>query len=179
VARQLRAAGQEVEFLGLLDAILPEPRPMRRRMAKVRRLMSLPRRPLAQRLWRELSSRTMRAFRPVSRSVVKYQDDLKLRSLEQLREDAYQLAASGYVARVQPCLGDVTLVVAGRRVLRELGSPTCGWSAHVPSLRVHTVDCEHLALLEEPHVREAAAVFLEGLRLASARNRVVLGWRSQ
>jgi thioesterase domain-containing protein len=82
-----------------------------------------------------------------------------------MREQAYHHAAVEYLSRLRPFDGDVTLIVAGQRQREDpLGSATCGWSAHVPSLDVHTIDAAHLALLAEPKVGPVADILRRALQ---------------
>jgi amino acid adenylation domain-containing protein len=124
VARQLRAAGEQVEQLVMFDAVLPR--------------FSL------RNLVRSLLGRG---------DFFAYQHDAQLGALERRRQRAYQRAAASY--RVQPYDGRATLFVAGKRLERDpRADARCGFSEHVAALRTHTIDSEHLALLEGHGVGE-------------------------
>ena len=177
VARQLRTANQEVTFLGLLDAVLPE-HGLGRRLQQVRRLGGLPRRQLME----LVSSRVQRLVkgaldghqassehsgRPEPR---KYQGEARLLPLEDQRQEAYRIATEDYVSRMTRMTrfdGDALLIVAARRMQGVLmQSPSLGWDVVIPGLRVRNVDSDHLGLLAEPGVRDVADIFLQTLRQA-------------
>jgi amino acid adenylation domain-containing protein len=156
VAQQLRAAGEEVELLAMFDAVLPMTR-----WQKLLRLAGMPRRQRARALFRRLASRQQPA------EFLKYQDDAQLGSIEQRRQLAYARSARRYLREIRPYEGAVTLVVAGARVQRDpLADARCGFASLVPSLRVHTLRREHLALLESGGVGE---LLLADLGMASGR----------
>jgi amino acid adenylation domain-containing protein len=164
VAQQLEAAGERVVFVGMLDSILPE-RGRRRYLAVAERLWSLPR-PVALGVLRQKVGKRLRAFstrRPTYEFVTHTEDD-RLRKLEERREDAYRVAAHAYLDKIRRWRGAAALVVAGERLARDpLLSPDCGWSSIVTSLRVRQVDADHLTMLQEPRVEEAAELFLSVL----------------
>lgn len=160
IAQQLRESGEMVAFLGLLDAILPE-QGRRGLRAKVRRLMFLPWRDLVRVISTRLGTQVRSAFTSRHHAgFVKYENDEKLSPMEDLRVGAYSLAAKAYLRLVRPYPGKVTLIVAGKRLREDMGSASCGWSDYIPSLNIHIVDSDHLALLEEPKVSEVADIFL-------------------
>ncbi|HEY6877849.1 MAG TPA: AMP-binding protein, partial [Polyangiales bacterium] len=147
VAQQLRSAGEHVELLVMFDAILP-----RTRIQKLARALCTP--------WR-LGSRTHDA------SFVRYQDQAQLNTLEVRRQRAYERSARRYLREVRPYDGATTLVVAGARLRRDpWADASCGFARLVPTLRVHTVDREHLALMEGHGVGE---LLLADLRSLSGR----------
>jgi amino acid adenylation domain-containing protein len=163
VAQQLRAAGEKVVFLGLLDAILPEPGADGRAI-KLRRLLGLSSHELYRFVAKRLRARADAWLAPGRKArFARHVGDEKLSPLEVLREGAYDLAANAYVRDVRPYPGAVTLVVARRRQVDDLGSADCGWKAQAPQLAIHRVDCDHLALLEEPKVAEVAQIFRAAL----------------
>jgi len=171
VAQQLRASGEEVAFVGLIDAILPE-RGMGRRIGQFKRLLGLTFRDMAriaaQRMqWRVaplLGSRRKSEF-------ARYETHEKLAPMDALRQEAYTRAAERYVPQIRPFAGNIELVVAGRRLAKDpLGSPDCGgWRRHISTLKIHVVDSEHLELVDEPNVARVAEILLEGLRRAEAQ----------
>ncbi|MBC8131747.1 MAG: hypothetical protein H7X95_02100, partial [Deltaproteobacteria bacterium] len=102
----------------------------------------------------------------------KYEGEARLLPLEDQRQEAYRIATEEYVNRMTLFTGNVTLVVATERLNRVLmQSPCLGWSVVVPTIRVRNVASDHLRLLEAPHVREVAEIFMEGLREAEAASR--------
>jgi len=167
VAQQLRAQGEQVVFLAMLDAALPETRG-----DKLWRLASLPPaqmvRVLARRLLRRLL-RTARRRPPRPAGFTRYDDKEQQASLDSQRQRAYRRAMWRYVARVEPWHGEATLVVSGQRLARDpLLRPDCGWGGHVDRLDLHTVDADHLGLLEKPMVAEVADLLLDALARAEA-----------
>ncbi|MET0287372.1 MAG: hypothetical protein ABW352_23000, partial [Polyangiales bacterium] len=86
---------------------------------------------------------------------LKYQDDAQLSSIEQRRQLAYARSARRYLRELRPYDGRTLLVVAGERLRADpLADARCGFASRVPSLRVHTLRREHLALLERAGVGE-------------------------
>jgi amino acid adenylation domain-containing protein len=167
VAQQLRAQGEEVAFLALLDAALPGTGPDKfKRLLSLGPLQSL--RVLAGRLLRRLRPNQPAAATPPS-EVARYDDKEVQASLNNRRQRAYRRAMRTYVSQVPPWPGEVTLVVSGKRLARDpLQPPDCGWGGHVARLNSHTVDADHLGLLEKPKVAEVADVLLAGLERAEA-----------
>jgi thioesterase domain-containing protein len=73
----------------------------------------------------------------------------------------------GYLSQVRPWKGEATLVVSGKRLARDLMQRAdCGWTQHVGRLDRHTVDADHLGLLEKPKVAEVADILLAALQRA-------------
>ena len=161
VAQQLRAQGEQVVFLGLLDAVLPQSR-----IDRLRRLIWM--RP--GKFVRAVVRRVFRRFRssgttsPRRAEFTRY-DEKELQSpLDSRRQEAYRRAMNGYLSEVRPWKGDATLVVSGQRLARDLMQrPDCGWTSHVDRLDLHTVDADHLGLLETPKVTEVADIILAAL----------------
>jgi amino acid adenylation domain-containing protein len=194
VTRQLRAEGQEVSFLGLLDTVLPE-HGARRRVAQLGRLAALPHGELLPLLRGRVAVHLRRALASASGNseaasalaefaeFAKYAGEARFGPLEDQRQKAYRVATRAYAARmptanggnfrfgrpVAPWVQNATLVVAQQRLKRTLlQSPCLGWSSVIPNLAIRNVDCDHLRLLEEPHVAEVAEIFLEGLFRSSS-----------
>jgi amino acid adenylation domain-containing protein len=166
IAQHLRAMGERVTFLGLLDAILPEPG-WRGRLGRLQRILFLPRRELQTFVLDRVQNRLKRVFRSADGArFARYAEDEKLSPLERLREQGYDQAAAAYVGIVRLYPFPATLVVAGRRRHEEQGSPDCGWRRYALGLRVHELDCDHLALLEEPAVKEVADIFRRSMTIA-------------
>jgi amino acid adenylation domain-containing protein len=165
VARQLRAAGEEVWFLALVDAVLPDVG-MDGLFARLRRLAALPAAARWHTLSSHLASRVRRVRKPPP-EFVRYQDDARLRPMEDTRQQAYRRAADAYVRTMLPLSCATTLIVAGKRLERDpLLDPACGWTDYVPFVDVHAIDAEHLELLEPPHVDAVARLCLEALARA-------------
>ncbi|HEY8926740.1 MAG TPA: amino acid adenylation domain-containing protein [Polyangia bacterium] len=172
VAQQLEADGERVVFVGLLDSILPEPG-RRRYLAVARRLLSLPRPVVVDVLRRKVRDRLV-AFstqRPTYQFVTHTEDE-RLRRLEERREDAYRVATQAHLHKIRPWRGEAALVVAGERLAEDpLQSPDCGWSSILANLHARQVDADHLTMLQEPRVEEAAELFLSVLDRADGANR--------
>lgn len=162
-AQQLRAAGQEVAFLGLIDAVLPE-RSIEGRIAAGKRFLGLPQRQMVEILARQARTR-LSPSSTITSEFATHSDDRRVASLEGRRLELSRQSVETYLHRLRPFRGNVSLVVAGRRVnSRALNSPTCGWDYRIlPSMRVHTIDADHVGLLESSGVMELAKVFSQGL----------------
>lgn len=162
-AQQLIAAGEEVEFLGLFDSVLPELGWARRPRELARLLVRPPEvslRFLAQLVERKLRGQPHRRHA----EFVKHDGEAGLASMEDLRQDAYARAAERYVSIARSFPGEVTLITSGRRLDRDpRQSRACGWRRLVERLDVHAIDADHLALVELPAVREVAGVFRRAL----------------
>ncbi len=170
VAQQLHASGAEVDFVGLIDAILPE-RSVRFRLGQLARLFTLPWRDIVRVVAGRMQSRVAALLgrRPKS-EFARYDPQERLAPIDDLRQEAYARAAAHYVAQIQPFAGNVELIVAGRRLVGDpLQSPDCGWRSRVSSVGVHLLDSDHLGLVEEPNVASVAKIFLESLRRAAEK----------
>jgi thioesterase domain-containing protein len=165
VAQQLRARGEDVPFVGLLDAVLPEAG-MRRWTGRLARLHALPCWDIARSIVWRLHRRVAALFgaRPKS-EFTRYDGHETLAPIEDLRQQAYRRAAEEYVGQLRPFSGNVELIVAGRRLARDpMQRPDCGWRRYVSTARVHSLETDHLGLLEEPTVADVADIFLEAMR---------------
>jgi len=165
VAQQLRAAGEEVRFLALVDAILPEwTRGWRFRVSQLARLLSAPPGDVAV----FVARRIRRGRMPPHDVFVRYEQDEKLGPLEKRRDDVNRDAAARYMPRIRPFAGNVTLIVSGERLQEDpLKSPSCGWSPYIPSIDLHRVAADHFRMLsDDPYVSEMAAILVAGLQRA-------------
>jgi len=162
---QLRAAGEEVRFLALLDAIIPEwTLGWRFRMWQLGRLWSAPARDTAAYLWR----RALRGRAPSGHGVVRFAGDQKLGPLDRRRDDANREAIARYLPRMRRTEGPAMVIVAGERLRGDpLKSRSCGWDRFVSRLDIHEVDSDHFRMLtDEPHVSQVADLLEKGLRQA-------------
>ncbi len=156
MAQQLRRAGHEVVFVGLLDTMLPGsierallPRLVRRTGKMLRRLASAP--GAAERI------QTTPALDPVAeaeRRVAAQREAIYLRAIRVYRPQAYDGPA--VLARAQ----DLDLQVG------ETPHPSYRWGPFIPRLRVVNVPGDHLGLLTMPHVEELATCLRPHLRRA-------------
>ena len=163
VAQQLRAAGEEVRYLAMVDAALPEwTLGWRFRVAQLRRAASVP--PGA--LLTYLSGRLREGRMPPRSEFARYQDDAKVGPLEQQRDDVNNHAAAEYMATLKPFDGDVTMIASGVRLRNDpLKSPSGGWSPHISSLRIETVDADHFEMLsDDPYVSQLAEILVRHMR---------------
>jgi thioesterase domain-containing protein len=171
VAQQLEAAGEDVRFLALVDAHLPEwASGFRFRLAQLGRMKSLSA--------RELLALVARKVRDPGRPLAGPLDDDGLESLERLRDAINHKAAVEYYAHIRPFAGTMTLIASAERLRRKpLLSPTCGWASFVPSIQVRQIDADHLNLMtDERFVSQMAEVLIESIQrsersLEAARSR--------
>jgi amino acid adenylation domain-containing protein len=170
VAQQLRAAGEEVRLLALVDAVLPEwTSGFRFRLSQLARLRSASAGDVvafvARRLREKLGSPHAEFMR--------YREDARLGPLEERREAVNRDAASRYMPRIRPFPGHATLIASGERLRADpLKSPSCGWSPHIRSLDVHTIDADHFRLMsDDPYVSEMADVLARQMQQVDARAR--------
>jgi len=162
-AQQLRAAGEQVAFLGLLDSMLPEPG-LRGRVLQALRILRLPSR---QRwAWLRARARARLAGEQLKASTIitRHSDDGKLRDLEEARQGAYARAALRYMRDIRKFDGPVSLAVAElRRKSDPRSSPDCGFGRYVRKLRVRYFEATHLGLVEPPCVAEVVQFFEQSL----------------
>jgi amino acid adenylation domain-containing protein len=161
VAQQLQAAGQEVRFLALIDAVLPEwTSGWKFRLAQLARVRSTPRRHLFAWIMRRLREK----LGSPAPEFARFKQDDKLGPLEAQRDVVNGVAAAKYLTdHIRPFGGNVTLIASGERLRHDpLKSRRCGWGPYVPSLDVHTVDADHWRMLsDEPYVAEMADILLK------------------
>ncbi len=165
VAQQLRAAGEEVRFLALVDAALPEwnlgwtfrvSELARLRSASLRDVLAFVSRRLRQKLAGDQGE------------YLRYQGDEKLGPLEERRESVNRDAAAQYMPRILPFAGNVTLITSGERLRMDpLKSPSCGWSPYIPTLDIHALAADHFRLIsDEPYVSEMAEILATRMQWA-------------
>jgi thioesterase domain-containing protein/acyl carrier protein len=174
VAQQLRDTGEEIRFLSLIDPYLPEwDLGWRFRLAQLRRLLSAPRRDVASFFSRRLRERlgiSSSSSESGNTGFIEQHENEKLSVLEERRFASKTNAASGYLPRIRPFPGHVSLIVSGDRLRGDpLKSPTCGWGPYVASLDVSSVDVHHLRMLfDEPHVGRIGELLMKALEDAGA-----------
>ena len=162
VARQLRANGEVVDFMALIDSHLPEWNAgWTQRLAMLSRLPGAPWRQSAGFLWRKLrQSLGSRCEEPMV-----YHDDEELGAWEIQRGRSNYNTIAQYRPRIQPLDAEILLLVSGAR-LREnpLHSRSCGWRPFVKRLQVHTIDADHFQMMRnDPYVSQVAAIIREKL----------------
>jgi thioesterase domain-containing protein/acyl carrier protein len=167
VAQQLRASGEEVEFLAMLDAVLPERGP-RYRLGQIVRAVTLSPRDMCRVVADRLQARFPRFFPSRAKSeFIRYATQDRVGEIEQARMSSYADASFAYAPHIRRYPGAVELIVAGRRLKRDpLLDPNCGWRSQARTLNLHILDGDHFDLVEEPMVATVAEIFLQGLRPA-------------
>jgi len=166
VARQLRVAGEQVPFLALIDAALPEwTEGWRFRLSQLGRLVSAPQHHVGAFIWRRFTKKKGATGIEYGR----YTEDARLGPIEGRRDAANRDAAAEYMAVLTPFAGEVTLIVSGERLRNDpLKSPNCGWEPYIASLDVHTVDTGHFGMLsDDPYVSEVARILTTGMQRTS------------
>jgi amino acid adenylation domain-containing protein len=164
VAQQLRAAGEEIRFLGLLDAVLPEwTLGFKFRLAQLARVPRVPLRDLAAYFKRRLKT----SREPPHAEFIRYAGDQALGPMEEKRDAVNRQAAARYLAHIRPYYGSVTLIACRERLKNDpLKSASCGWRPHAPRLNIHGVDGDHFRIMsDEPYVSSVAAILRHALAL--------------
>jgi len=165
VAQQLRAAGQEVRVLALVDAVLPEwEAGWRFRVAQLRRLRSAGVVAFASR-------RLGEKLGVLGPELGRYAGDPRRAALDGRRDAVNRLAAAAYMPRIRPFPGHVTVIASGERLRRDpLKSTSCGWDDHTPDLSIRVVGGDHFAMMtDEPYVSQLAGELLGEMRRADGR----------
>ena len=166
VARQLRIAGEEVRFLGLLDAALPEwVLGWKFRRAQLGRLLGADPREVLTFALARLRRKGAAAQRA---DFARYQDDEQLAPLEERRDLVNDAAAAEYMLRLQPFSGNVTVIASGERLKKDpLKSRSCGWAPYITSLSIHRVETNHYRMVShDPYVSEIAQILKTRLEAA-------------
>jgi thioesterase domain-containing protein/acyl carrier protein len=162
VAHQLRAAGEAVEFLTMVDSHLPEWNAgWKHRLAMLSRLPKAPWRRSAAFLWQKLRH----AFGSGCDEAQVYHDDRELGEWEVQRGVANYNTIADYRPRIRPTDLQVLLLVSGMR-LREnpLHSRSCGWSPFIKRLQVSTIEADHFQMMrDDPYVSQTAAIIWNAL----------------
>jgi thioesterase domain-containing protein len=167
IASQLRAGGEDVAWLALLDAAAPAfSRPaMRRRLA-------LPQR-FARQRERGLSGAVRHTGEVVGREVTAALVRLHLRR-SRIGDDFDWRGAIRLISRYR-CPGNdapVTLFLTEEGVAHT-GSRSLGWEqVHKGPLQVHSVPGEHVSMVIEPHVSVVAEMLTLSLRRVQAASGV-------
>jgi amino acid adenylation domain-containing protein len=163
IAGQLRASGEEVAWLGLLDTGTPElSRVAERRIRSLRQRIARQRGRGALRSLRHLGTVATRELRAglvrVHLRESRLGDDFDERGAQRL--------SSHYVCAGHDAPMDVFLT---SEAARNSGSSSFGWeTVHKGSLLVHDVPGGHLTMVMEPDVFVVAQMLSDSLRLAQA-----------
>ncbi len=156
VAQQLRARGDVVSALILVDTYHPEwLRPWRFRLAQARRLFTTSPRDLLA----FVRQRWHGASEQVELSGV-HQQDAELAPLERRRTTTNLAAAGDYMRHCPSFDGAALLVVSSVRLRQDpMKSRNGGWAAFIPALEVRIVEAHHLHMLTDASsVQEIAAM---------------------
>jgi len=170
VAQQLARAGEQVAFVGMIDAMLPE-NGILGWVARARRLAPLPLRELVPLVHDRMRVKLLRALRRRrAAEFAKYQDDERFSAMEILRADAQRVSADAYMQTIATLDVPVALIISGTRIsANPHKARDCGWQPYARRLSIHEVEADHLALLEEPSVAEVAAIFARALPATTPR----------
>jgi amino acid adenylation domain-containing protein len=163
VAQQLRAAGEMVEFLALIDSHLPEWNAgWKYRLAMLLRLPGAPWRQSARFLWQKVRH----AFGAASEQPQVYTDDRELGEWEVQRGVANYTIIAHYRPRIRPTDLKILLLVSAPRLrANPLHSHSCGWGPFVRKLAVHDIDADHFQMMhDDPYVSQGAAIIAEQLK---------------
>ncbi|WP_199258312.1 type I polyketide synthase [Paracoccus binzhouensis] len=190
MARQLRAAGEEVAMLVMLDTPLPQREPVSRKDRLAIRLGEL-REGGPGFVWKWLRDRVAYEFqrRSKARAVEAEVSAEATGAFHDLAIEAAFLAAlpglqlsvwDGPVALFRPPLDRRWKVTGGRWINsgRDYVIEDNGWTPWMPGLRVIEVPGDHDSMVLEPNVRRLASVLREILREADAAAQAPAGIRA-
>jgi thioesterase domain-containing protein/acyl carrier protein len=156
VSRRLRAAGEEVRLLIMLDSRLPE---RKLAISKLGRLLQASPRLVVSFVWRRFKEAMGWQLSPVQR----VSGHEKVEPLRARRDIRNLEAALDFIPKITPYDGNVLLVTSSER-LRDfpLESPNCGWARYMPALEVRSVDTDHFKMLTDDPYAHQIAEFLIG-----------------
>jgi len=154
--QQLERAGERVEQLVLLDAMVPE-LGWAGFAQKLRRFALQPR---VQRAWmKQRVTNLMGRLRGKHRAQFGRFDDEKFGDMEIKRMDAYARVHAKYLPLMKQSAVPATLIIAGKRLLEApLAARDGGWSSYLTCARSNVVDARHLEVLQMPWVEEIARI---------------------
>jgi amino acid adenylation domain-containing protein len=156
VARQAIGAGQQVEWLGLLDTHAPSLKELARLQLTLRwRLRRISKQPMREQ-WAKYREVAQRLFR--TGSMWRAQPDFDYRGAAEL---VYQYEQPGH---------DVPMdVFVTQASADNAGSDSLGWDGfHKGTFTVHRIAGDHVSMLEPPNIEHLARTMLESLRAARA-----------
>lgn len=154
VARQLKASGFPVKFIGMFDAMLPG-HGWAGQFDRAKRFAGLKPKTAVDLLLSKAKDR----FNTSRVAEFRVHAEGQLATMELFREDSYRDSALAYAPIVEDIGIPVTLVVAARRLAHApISDPLCGWTRTVANLHAEQVDADHLGLLQEPGVGEVARI---------------------
>lgn len=145
MARRLRATGEEIGLLTLVDTYLPGPKESQSLLGRFLSLTS------AQK-WAYLRKRIVRYGRGIKRRIVA----LYLPPAIKAVREACATAEKKYLPRSYD--GSMVIFRASEKALRGLDDPKSGWQKYVAgAIEVHEVDGDHGNILNDPQVKRLAA----------------------
>ena len=156
VAQQIRARGEEVSLLALVDAYLPEwLRGWTYRLDQISRLSSAPTRDVFNFVLKKLGGK-----RFAQDLAGQHENDPEIAQLERRRNRINLAAAAQYMAQLTPYDGRIDLIVSSTRLQDDpLKDASGGWSPYVRQLDIQPVNAHHLRMIsEEPHVSAVAGI---------------------
>lgn len=145
MARRLRAAGEEIGLLTLVDTYLPGPKESQSLIGRFLSLSS------AQK-WAYLKKRIVRYRRGIKRRIVALYLPPAIKAVREA------CAAAEHQYQPKSYDGSVVIFRASEKALRGLDDPKEGWQRYVSgAVEVHEVDGDHGNILNEPKVKFLAA----------------------
>lgn len=183
IAKQLRAEGQEVEWLGLIDTLRPKlnPRGARRYLGyHLREVLDLPdpdlRRDHVRRMVRGGTKRTLLRTRrtvmgPVRRLGLRPPPPGKALAEAQPHLRLKRAVWRGYLTHVPSYYDEpVTLFAGADNRAKAWGDPSLRWARYLRGgLEVIPVAGDHLEILDHPHVTVVAAEVAASIERAHQR----------
>jgi amino acid adenylation domain-containing protein len=164
VAQRLKAAGETVSLLVLVDAIIPEwNNKLQFRLRQIGRALRTPPPILFRFVWRRMQEKVLRKFS----SLNPFRDNPRLAEMGEQRVIAKSVAAVSYAKQREP-YGDPCLLIISKDRLRHdpLKSRTCGWAEFMSQLEIKSVEGNHFTMIEEEpdvtRIAEFVRVFHRG-----------------
>ncbi|HET9238073.1 MAG TPA: AMP-binding protein [Oligoflexus sp.] len=155
IAQRLKAAGETVSVLVLVDAIIPEwNNKLLFRWRQIGRALRTPPPILFRFLWRRMREKVLPQFS----SLNQFRDNPRLAEMGEQRVLAKSVAAVSYAKQREP-YGDPCLLIISKDRLRQdpLKSRTCGWADVMSQLEIKSVEGDHFTMIEmEPDVTQIA-----------------------
>jgi amino acid adenylation domain-containing protein len=158
IAQRLRAAGEEIRFLGLIDSFLPgEPHYLHPQSQLTEYLDCH----LGEFLMLAGAARLTYLLRWIGNGVVRLGWTLGIRSHASVARTMRRVAEANIQAiehySPQPCPGKITQFLCSDGPQRSYEDRRLAWSSLAPNgLEIHVVPGNHLTMVEEPNVRVLA-----------------------
>jgi thioesterase domain-containing protein len=162
VVQRLRAAGEEVAFLALIDSHLPEWNAgWKQRLVMLRRLWQTPWRDSRIFLWQKLRQ----ALHLGGAEPIVYHDDHELGEWEVQRGETNFNTIAAYRPQIQPSDCPMLLLVSSVRLRgNPLHSPYCGWEPFATKLDAEYLEADHFQMMrDDPHLSRVAGILRKRL----------------